>query len=222
MRGQAFAWSEEELAWLEENRAWPRRQLHEIFVILFQRHEVPLDAIKSLMHRRGWTTGRTGCFEKGIVPANKGKRCPEGVGGRHPNARRTQFKKGAKPHTYKGPGHERIDPRDGYVIIIVDEPNPWTGASTRPVHKHRHLWEKANGPIPKGHFLKCIDGDKTNTDPSNWQLLPRSVLPRLNGGPRGRHLAYDQASPEVRPTLVALAQLEQQRRRVRKPRRGRS
>lgn len=216
MKGRAISYSAEEMAWLEERKDWPRPILHSTFAMLFDRRDVSADNIKSLCNRRGWKTGRSGTFEKGSVPANKGKRCPEGKGGRHPNARRTQFKKGQRPRTFKGAGYERVDPRDGYVILIIDEPNPWSGHSTRPVHKHRYLWEQKHGPVPKDHVLKCLDGDKTNTDPSNWKAIPRSLLPRLNGGPRQRHLPYDDAAPEVRPTLLAVAELEHQSRAVRR------
>jgi hypothetical protein len=37
--------------------------------------------------------------------------------------------------------------------------------------------------------LKCLDGNKQNTDPSNWEAVPRALLPRLAGGNRyGAHL----------------------------------
>ncbi|MHC2297885.1 hypothetical protein [Rhizobium mongolense] len=41
-------------------------------------------------------------------------------------------------------GHERVDSKDGYIVTIVDEENPWTGAKTRPVHKHRWLWGRSH------------------------------------------------------------------------------
>src|SRR5690606_35095265 len=156
---------------------------------------------------KGWKTGRTGQFEKGQEPPNKGKRCPEGKGGRHPNARRTQFKKGQLPHNAQYLGHERVS-KDGYVEISVAETNPHTGYSRRYVLKHRHEWEKVNGPIPEGHALKCLDGNKQNTDPSNWKLITRGVLARLNGGRFRQSLAYDDAEPEVKPAVMALAELK--------------
>jgi hypothetical protein len=164
----------------------------------------------------GWKTGRTGQFEKGQAPANKGKRCPEGVGGRHPNARRTQFKKGGEPHNTKFLGHERVN-KDGYVEISVDQVNPHTGYSRRYVHKHVHLWEAANGPVPAGHALKCLDGDRINTDPSNWTAIPRGMLPRLNGGRATRIMAYDTAPDELKPSLMAMARVEQRVHEIRNP-----
>ena len=140
---------------------------------------------------------------------NKGKKMPF-----NENSARTQFKKGGLPHNHRGAGHERICPKDGYVILIVAERNPWTGAETRPVLKHRWLWEKANGPIPSGQVLKCLDGDKTNCDPGNWELVSQSMLPRLAGGRKGK--GYDQHAPELRPTVLAIAKLEDKAREAKR------
>ena len=122
------------------------------------------------------------------------------------NSARTQFRKGHLPHNAKGPGHETICPKDGYVYMIVAELNPYTGASTRRVLKHKWLWEKQNGPVPKGHCLKSIDGDRLNCDPENWMAIPRALLPRLNG--RWTDLNYDKAEPELRPYILAVAKLK--------------
>ncbi|MEX2693674.1 HNH endonuclease [Rhizobium mongolense] len=62
-----------------------------------------------------------------------------------------------------------------------------------------------DGPIPEGHVLKCLDGDKTNCDPSNWELISREVLPHLSGR---FGFAYDQAEPEVKPAMMAVAKLK--------------
>ncbi|GEP11257.1 HNH endonuclease [Methylobacterium gnaphalii] len=183
-------------------------EYHRVFCAHFGRTDSTAEQLNALRKRQGWRTGRTGRFSPGQASHNKGKVCPPGVGGRHPNARKTQFKKNALPHNYRGAGHERIDDKDGYVVMIVAETNPWTGADTRPVLKHRYLWEQANGPLPDDHCLKCLDGDKTNTDPSNWEAIPRGVLPRLNGGRHKKRLAYDAAPDELKPTVLAVAKLE--------------
>jgi hypothetical protein len=205
-----------EMAWLEANHLLPIAKYHQEFVAAFPREDVRPQNLHALRKRMGWKTGRTGQFPKGNVSHNKGKRCADGVGGRHPNARKTQFKKGNVSHTYKGPGHERIDSKDGYVVMIVEETNPWTGAKTRPVHKHVWLWEKLNGPVPKGHCLKCLDGNKLNTDPSNWELISRGLLPRLNGGKATRVMAYDSAPDELKPALLTIAKLDHQIKQKRK------
>lgn len=204
MKGRAITYSAAELIWLEANRTLPIQDYARAFCKQFDR-EVAAENLHALRKRKGWKTGRTGHFAKGQASHNKGKRCAPGTGGRHPNAVKTQFRKGAIPHTYRGPGHECIDKKDGYVIMIVAEPNPWTGAATRPVHKHRYLWEQANGPVPAGMCLKSRDGNKANTDPTNWELVPRAILPRLNGR-FGR--GYDTAPAELKPTILAAAKVE--------------
>lgn len=221
MKGTRITYTAEEMEWLEDNRLLPISEYHAAFCQNFQRFDVAAANLHALRKRKGWKTGRTGQFVKGSVPVNKGVPCAPGTGGRHPNAQRTQFRQGHAPHTFKGSGHERIDSKDGYVVMIVEEANPWTGAATRPVHKHRWLWEQENGPIPEGYVLKCLDGDKTNCDPSNWELVERGVLPRINGGKATRVMAYDTAPPELKPAILTLARLEQKASQLRrKPSRG--
>ncbi|MFD2646388.1 HNH endonuclease signature motif containing protein [Devosia albogilva] len=122
-------------------------------------------------------------------------------------ARKTQFRKGQEPHNTKYLGHERIN-KDGYVEISVAQTNPHTGYGRRYVHKHVHLWTQKNGPVPEGHALKCLDGNKLNTDPSNWEAIPRGVLPRLNGGKATRVMAYDSAPAELKPALLTIAKID--------------
>lgn len=150
--------------------------------------------------RRGDNVGAPHRFAKGHVPANKGKRMPF-----HPNSAATRFKKGQRCHNEKWAGHERVD-KDGYVLISVNERNPHTGFERRYVMKHKWLWEQLHGPVPNGMALKCLDGNKQNTDPSNWKCVSRGLLPRLNGI-HSRH--YDDAAAELKPAILAIATLEQ-------------
>ncbi|WP_333611908.1 HNH endonuclease [Brevundimonas bullata] len=83
---------------------------------------------------------------------------------------------------------------------------------------HLVEWEAVNGPIPEGQCLKSVDGDRSNTDPSNWQMIPRALLPRLNGGRFKKHLAYDEAAPEVRPALLTIAKIDHRARELRRQR----
>ncbi|MCZ4259187.1 HNH endonuclease signature motif containing protein [Sulfitobacter sp. G21635-S1] len=200
MKGRRLIYTPEELAWIKARCRDDRKATHSAFCALFGRVDVSLSNLNSLCKRNGWLTGRTGRFDPGQVPPNKGKKMPF-----NENRAKTQFKKGQVSHTFRGAGHERVDNKDGYIVMIVEETNPWTGARTRPVHKHRWLWEQKNGPVPEGMVLKCRDGDKTNTDPSNWVAIPRAMLPRLNGR-FGR--GYDAAPAELKPVLMATAKLE--------------
>lgn len=125
---------------------------------------------------------------------------------------RTQFKKGHLPHNTRKPGDEYISSKDGYTYLCVPDTNPHTGFEHRFVLKHKYLWEQANGPVPDGMCLKSVDGNRQNCDPCNWQLIPRSMLPRLSGG---WSVGYDQAEPEVRPAIMAVAKLEHRAREIR-------
>jgi len=215
--GRRRKFNDAEIAWLRENCTMIIGDYHRAFCKQFGRDDVTSENLHALRKREGWKTGRTGQFGKGSTPVNKGKPCPPGKGGRHPNAQRTQFRKGNVSHNFIGAGHERIDSQDGYVVLIVDETNPWTGHKTRPVHKHRYLWEQANGPLPEGHVLKCLDGDKTNCAPSNWEAIPQGALPHLNGR---IGMAYDQAAPDVKPVIMTIAKLKHAARSARNARRS--
>lgn len=202
MKGQWIEYTRDELAFIKRRTRMDRTALHAEFVKKFSRPDVSLANLNALCKRNGWFTGRTGCFEKGIVPHNKGKPHPAA---RQPNSARHHFKKGNLPHNTNYLHHERVS-KDGYVEISIDEPNPHTGFERRYVLKHRWLWEAEHGPIPEGMCLKCL-GEQTNTDPSNWELVPRALLPRLNGR-FGR--GYDAAPTELKPTIMAVVKIEHQ------------
>lgn len=211
-------WSTDRKRWSAEDNALLREMYHDASTVeIARRFGRPLDTIYRQAYRlglakseaylaspaacrlrRGDNVGAAHRFKKGQVPANKGKPMPF-----HPNSAATRFKKGQLPHNTKWAGHERVS-KDGYVEISVEKTNPHTGFNSRYVLKHKWRWEQANGPVPAGMALKCL-GDRLNTDPSNWELVPRSLLPRLNGK-RGR--GYDRAPSELKPTILAIAKLE--------------
>lgn len=219
--GRHWRYSAAEIDWLGDNRTLPIAAYHRAFTDRFARTDVTAVQLHALRKRMGWRTGRTGQFVPGQVSHNKGRPCAPGTGGRHPNARRTQFKPGQLPANTKQLGHEHIR-TDGYVEISVAETNPHTGFERRYVLKHLHLWQAANGPVPDCHALKCLDGDRTNTDPANWTPVPRGVLARLSGGHHRRRPAYDAAAPEVKPVLLTLARVEHQARILRRGKGGES
>lgn len=198
-KGRAIRYSEAELVFIEALSRLPRKDLHQAFVTWSGRGDVSQTHLTSLCKRKGWLTGRTGCFPKGHEPQNKGKKMPF-----NPNSTRTQFKKGRLPHNTRSAGHERAD-KNGYVWISVEETNPYTGFERRYVMKHHWLWERENGPLPEGMCLKSVDGDRSNTDPSNWMAIPRALLPRLNAR---WSLSYNDAEPELKPYILAVAKLE--------------
>ncbi|WP_108258988.1 HNH endonuclease [Mangrovicoccus ximenensis] len=208
MKGHWISYSAAELAWIEEHAAMTRRELHAHFVERFCRTDVTVDHIKALCTRRGWKTGRTGQFRKGQPSHNKGK-----TGIHHAGSEKGWFKPGVRQgvatRLYKPIGTERVT-RDGYLERKINDDLPLQ-RRWRAVHLIR--WEERNGPLPEGHALKCLDGDKLNTAPENWACIPRAILPRLNGR-FGR--AFDQAPVELRPLILATAKLEHAAREAKK------
>ena len=204
MKGRAINYSKAELGWIEANSTMLRREMHQQFNTKFGR-DVSLQNLNALCKRKGWMTGRSGCFAQGSEPHNKGKPFPTAA--RHPNCRKTQFKKGGEPHNTKHLGHERITV-DGYVEVSVGIPNKYTGYGRSYALKHRYLWEQANGPLPDGYALKCLDGNRQNCAPENWEAVHRGVLARLNGGRFRKTIPYDEAPEDLKPVVMASAKLK--------------
>jgi len=151
--------------------------------------------IKNFVARQGFTSGRTGCFPKGNKPWNMGTK---GL----TSANKTSFKKGDVPSNRKPIGTERIDSKDGYILMKIPERNPYTGFPTRYKHKHVHDWEQAHGPVPKGMVVAFINGDKTRCEPENLMLISRAELLNLN-----RH-GYKDMPADLKPSVLALSTLE--------------
>ena len=124
--------------------------------------------IRAYMNNHKLRNGLDTSFKKGHIPANKGKK---GICGR--GCEKTWFKKGQTPSNHKPVGSERIDSKDGYVLIKVAEPRTWK-------HKHRVIWEQHHGPIPKDYVVIFLDGDKQNLDINNLALITRNELKIMN------------------------------------------
>ena len=151
------------------------------------------EAVKGAGGRYGISTGRTGRFKTGHIPANKGKK--------HPSTGRTaetQFKKGRRPHTWKPAGTESIRRHrkrgQEYVYTKVAEPNVWR-------MKHILEWERHNGPVPPGKIIIFADGNTLNTDISNLVMVSRQQHAVMNHcGIRG----YDRESMEAAAGIAEL------------------
>lgn len=147
--------------------------------------------------RRGDNPGVMYRFPKGHVPANKGLRRPGWSAGR---MRQTQFKKGNKPGNWLPLLSERV--MDGYLQVKVTDtgypPRDW-----RPLHVL--LWEEERGPVPPKHAVSFKDGDRSNFDIKNLDLVSRAELMR-------RNTIHNRLSPELRSMVTSLGQL---RRRIR-------
>ena len=81
-------------------------------------------------------------------------------------------KKGNRPPNYVPVGTINYT-TDGYPKEKIGEPNQW-------VLKHRKVWEEHHGPIPKGHSIVFLDGDRTNYDITNLACLSKNEIARMN------------------------------------------
>lgn len=152
--------------------------------------------------RRGDNVGAAYRFTRGHVPANKGLRGRKGWAPGRMAA--TQFRPGQKGTRWMPIGATRLI--GGYEYTKVsDVPKVPHTVNWKPTHVLR--WTAVHGPVPEGHALKCVDGNRLNVAPDNWMLVPRGVLPLLNGGRHRTRLAYDEAPPELKPLVLKTAQL---------------
>ncbi len=162
-------------------------------LLIFNQHfklNINLKQLKACLKNHTITSGRTGQFEKGNSPANKGKKFPGQIN-------KTSFKKGDKPKNYKPVGTERID-RDGYLLVKVSDTGAW---HERWRHKHKVIWEKENGPIPTGHVLIFLDRNKQNITLDNLQLITQAQLARMNQN------KLFQKDPELTKTGLIIADI---------------
>lgn len=149
-----------------------------------------VDQVKRWKNNHGLSSGLKG--SEGVAPPNKGTKGLYNVGGN-----KTSFKKGNVPANYKPVGTERVD-RDGYVLIKVSDKGEW---HERWRHKHKVIWEQANGPIPEGHVIIFLDRNKQNITLENLQLITQSQLARMNYN----HLFYK--DPELTKTGTVIADI---------------
>lgn len=131
--------------------------------------EISLGQVKSSIGRYHLNTGKTGYFQRGHAPSNKGKKMPKEV---YEKAKATMFKKGHVPKNYRPVGSERINV-DGYIEIKVEDPRKWKS-------KHNVVWEQNYGEIPKDSVVIFLDGDKMNVSIENLKLIKRSELLIMN------------------------------------------
>lgn len=113
-------------------------------------------------------SGLTGRFDKGHIPPNKGRK-----GYCAPGSEKGWFQKGHDNGRTKPVGSERIDSKDGYVLVKVAGSRVY-----RP--KHKVIWEAVYGPVPPGYVITFIDGNKLNLELSNLRLISMAENAILN------------------------------------------
>lgn len=174
----------------------PVAELTRMFNDFFGMDKTP-GQIKSLIYRKGILSGRDGMFREGNRPWNDGTK-GQGLTGANPGS----FRKGNVPYNTRDLGSERIDSKDGYILVKVAEPNPYTGADTRFKQKHVHVYEQHHGEVPDGMVVIFMDGDKRNFDPDNLAAVTRSELARLN------QYGYSKVPEELKQSVLAMIRLK--------------
>lgn len=112
-------------------------------------------------------------IKKGTIPPNKGKKLsPEMRAKLEP----TFFKKGNVPVNIVPIGTERITD-DGYIEIKVKDCSLQKNWKL----KHRIVWEKHNGPIPKDYNVQFKDGNRQNVAIDNLYIISRRDQLKKNG-----------------------------------------
>ena len=117
--------------------------------------------------------GNSGCFKKGNIPFNKGKKMRTTT---YSKCEPTMFKKGHKPHNYAEIGTERIT-KDGYIEVKIQDGKKnknWK-------QKHRIVYENYyNKEIPKENSLIFLDQNKQNFNIDNLMEVPKSLMTLIN------------------------------------------
>lgn len=162
--------------------------------------------IKACLGNHKITTGRTGRFEKGHIPANKGMHQP--IVGRMAE---TQFKKGNIPPNHKPVGTMSIRSNDKkgqkYVYEKVAEPNKWR-------LKHILEWERHNGPVPKGKVIIFADGNSLNADISNLVMIDRSQLAVMNRwNIRGNNKELTETAANIASLKMQISEAKKKRKK---------
>ncbi len=111
---------------------------------------------------------RPGQFVKGQDPWNKG--ASFNSGGR---SLETRFKPGQIPPNALPVGSEMVDCY-GYRKRKISNDAPAGRGYRNWKFVHVIIWEKHNGPLPKGHMVRFRDSDQANVDPGNLVAITRA------------------------------------------------
>lgn len=169
--------------------------LNEKFATCFTKEQ-----IKSFYGNNDLNSGLSGRFEKGQISPNKGIK-----GVWHQASEKTWFKKGNYPGNRKPIGSERIS-KDGYLVIKIQDFH----GNKNWKEKHRVIWEKHNGPIPKGYCVIFMDGDKKNITIENLTLISQRENSILNKKERRSSI------PEITEAYLNIARLQIAKRELTK------
>ena len=143
-----YNYSEENIKFLIENvKGISHKELTKRFNERFSTN-LSESALANMKRKLNLTNDLNTKFKKGQTSWNKGRKMsPE----QYEKCKKTMFQKGNLSNA-RPTGDERID-IDGYTYIKVKQPNKW-------VLKHRWLYEKEKGEIPKGYNLILVSNSE--------------------------------------------------------------
>ncbi len=187
---------------LENHIGTPTKEL----VNRFNQHfgtDITESMMKGYKANHKLNSGLTGRFCKGHVPANKGKKgqCAKGC-------EKSWFSKGHLPVTADPIGTEKLL-ADGYVWVKIDN-KPKVPKRINWIQKHVLIWEQVNGPVPEGHCLIFLDGDRSHIELDNLMLISRKTLAILNKRGLIRKDAYlTRTGVQIAELIRAIGQCKQ-------------
>lgn len=153
--------------------------------------------VSAFYKNRHLNSGLTGRYEKGNVPANKGKK-----GICYPGSEKGHFRKGNKPVNTMPIGTV-VKKTDGYYWEKIGPGKlEWK-------QLHILLWERAGRQIPEGHLLIFKDGNKENCTLENLMLISRAE----NGVMNKFGLRFSSAEHTETGHLIARIKIEQAKRK---------
>jgi hypothetical protein len=175
------------VAYRQHDRNTVHQMLNRVWGLNLTRSQVKayLKNHRILSGRTGWLTGandprsytgprkaNSGCFQSGRAPSEARNYRPIGT------LRLSKDGIWERKWTDEGPVHMR-----------------WRS-------EHSLIWEAEHGPVPDGHAVAFLDGDRENFDLRNLRCVPRGVLARMN------HRRNPSGTGEARTALLLAAEIE--------------
>ena len=159
-------WTPEQIAYLREHYA--NRKNSELAQNLgCSTHAVANKGFSLKLKKSREFIKATSCqFKKGMIPHNKGKKLSDATKAK---LAKTMFKSGNRPHNALPVCAESED-KDGYLMVKIAEPNVWR-------YKHHIAFGE---PVPKGHKVIFIDGNKRNFELSNLRVVSNAEMMKMN------------------------------------------
>ena len=160
---------------LKQYETTPRKELAKLFNAKFKT-EVSHKALCQKCRKLGLICPNNGRFQKGNIPANKGKKGFMG-------ANKTSFTVGSRPKNSKKVGCivSRKDINGSlYMHIKIAEPSKWQML-------HVYIYEQKHGKIPKISFFAILHASNVELDAFWAERARRQKTGRNKTAAAGRH-----------------------------------